>query len=218
MDDQSGRPLDKVRVVVWDKLKSRALSEGGTDSSGRFQIDPLPPAPSYVVALARQNYVEMAALVPPVPPDSSSTPLVLRLIRHGVITGRVLDGNSRPVRGARVYLFLPESSTSYGQPLRSVQTGSDGRYRLFGLSPGEYVIAAAGIADRGKPVLGILTSGDTVAVFGDEHEQDVRMPPNPGLEITGVVRRNVLRNEFPQCWTFRYAAPRCPGRFSTSES
>jgi protocatechuate 3,4-dioxygenase beta subunit len=193
VDDQSGRPLDKVRVVVWDKLKSRALSEGDTDSSGRFQVDQLPPAPSYVVGLARQNYLETAALVAPAGRDSGST-LVLRLIRHGVIAGRVLDGNDRPVRGARVYLFLPESSPSYGQPLRFAQTDNDGRYRLFGLPPGEYVIGAQGIADRGKPVRGILSTGDTVAVFGDEHEQDLRMPQSPLLEIGGVVRRNDLRN------------------------
>jgi hypothetical protein len=194
IDDQSGRPLDKVRVVVWDKLKSKALSESDTDSSGRFRIDQLPPAPSFVVALARQNYVEMSALVPPAGPDSASTPSVFRLIRHGVVTGRVFDSNSMPVRGASVYLLFPDPSTSYGQPLRSVQTDSDGRYRLFGLPPGEYVIGAAGIVDRGKRVLGILTSGDAIAVFGDEHEQDLWMPQSPVLDIAGVVRRDVPRN------------------------
>jgi hypothetical protein len=94
-----------------------------------------------------------------------------------------------------VNLLLPaESSTPYGQPLRSAQTDGDGRYRLFGLPPGDYEIGVAGIVDRGKSVRGILTSGGTVSVFGDEHEHDVRMPHNPLVDITGAVRRNVLRN------------------------
>jgi len=196
IDDQTGRPLDKVRVVVWDKLKSRVISEGSTGTSGQFQIDELPLDKSYLVTLTRQNYVETEALLPPAGQDPSRVPIFLRLIRHGVITGQVLDGNGSPVRNARVYLFLAESPVSYGQPLSSAQTDSDGRYRLFGLFPGKYVIGVAGIVDRGKRVFGILISSDSVSVFGDESERNIWMQQYQASDVTGVVHQKSSQNEF----------------------
>src|SRR4030095_1133175 len=63
VDDQSGRPVDKVRIAVWDKLKTRVLSETSTDALGRFAVDQLAPGQSYLVAMSRQNYMETVALL-----------------------------------------------------------------------------------------------------------------------------------------------------------
>jgi hypothetical protein len=73
--------------------------------------------------------------------------LAVRLVRCGVITGRVLDQQGQPVRGAMVYV-LPKPAD--GGPLRPVaipaqgsssQVDATGRYRLFYLPPGQYAVA-----------------------------------------------------------------------------
>jgi Carboxypeptidase regulatory-like domain len=68
---------------------------------------------------------------------------VIALPRGAVITGRVTDDNGEPMARVQVYTLFFPTATARGQRMGSgAQTDDLGQFRLFGLSPGDYVVAA----------------------------------------------------------------------------
>jgi protocatechuate 3,4-dioxygenase beta subunit len=67
----------------------------------------------------------------------------IALPRGGVITGRVSDENGDPLARVQVYtLFYPAGSSRPMRTGMAGQTDDLGQYRLFGLTPGDYVVVA----------------------------------------------------------------------------
>ncbi len=58
----------------------------------------------------------------------------------GVITGRVIDSDGRPLRDARVY--AKERNRPQRGTIRYVTTDPNGRFRLVNLRPGDYDVIA----------------------------------------------------------------------------
>ena len=67
----------------------------------------------------------------------------VRLMRGAVITGRVTDENGDPLARVQVFtvMYLP-GSTRGTRTGGSAQTDDLGQFRMFGLTPGEYVVVA----------------------------------------------------------------------------
>jgi hypothetical protein len=120
-----------------------------TKEDGRFEATDV-PAGVYHVAVSKPGYA--ASWMGPTSVDPLGIPLdieadehadlVLQLRRGGAITGRVVDEAGDPVSNATV---IAEGSGVDRSPARpfvgTVNTDSHGRYRLFGLGAGEYVIS-----------------------------------------------------------------------------
>jgi hypothetical protein len=68
------------------------------------------------------------------------------MIRGAVITGRVTDSNGRPVVGQHVAISLVDDQgqkhSLFGMNQLMYQTDDRGVYRVYGLSPGRYVVSA----------------------------------------------------------------------------
>jgi hypothetical protein len=123
-----------------------------TDEGGRFRFDGIPRGqfllrvekPAYVTSqygAKRPGRSGTAILVE----DSAITGLVVRLWRGGVLGGTLRDELGRPVVGVTVRALSLRGTAN--SPFRSltnngVATGTRGEYRIFGLEPGPYVIAA----------------------------------------------------------------------------
>ncbi|MBM4194275.1 MAG: carboxypeptidase regulatory-like domain-containing protein [Gemmatimonadetes bacterium] len=92
----------------------------------------------------------LAVLVPAVQANAQEPP------RRGAVDGIVTDSAMRPVAGALVSLV--------GFPVE-VTTGENGRFRLFGVPPAEYIVSVRRIGR--KPVSSVVsvTAGDTARVF-----------------------------------------------------
>ncbi|HXQ73507.1 MAG TPA: carboxypeptidase-like regulatory domain-containing protein, partial [Pyrinomonadaceae bacterium] len=120
-----------------------------TDADGIYRITNIPPG-SYVVTVAAPAYV---------PTNSSDRkPVVIgedenvgdvnfSLVRGGVITGKVTDSEGHPVVLHQVELYNPGEveRVQGGQlpyPSMTTQTDDRGVYRLFGVVPGRYSVAA----------------------------------------------------------------------------
>ena len=76
--------------------------------------------------------------------------VAITLVRGAVITGRVLDEQDNPVASAQVRVFqarpvgTERRFIELPSPLISSTTDDRGRYRIFGLPPGEYTVRAVG--------------------------------------------------------------------------
>ncbi|HEV8041751.1 MAG TPA: carboxypeptidase-like regulatory domain-containing protein [Bryobacteraceae bacterium] len=162
----AGDPIRKAIVIL------RAQDENGisytvdSDPNGRFMIDDVQPG-AYVVSADRQGFESDTDGAPGAPPPSlkvetgqSVTDVKIKLVPLGVITGRVVDDDGDPVRGAQVQAMTYAYQTGKRQ-LRSVEqiTANDkGEFRLFGLRPGTFYLRASGHSrSRGIPASGSFT-------------------------------------------------------------
>jgi hypothetical protein len=126
-----------------------------SDADGRFAFTNLEFG-EYILRAQREGYV---ALAPPggdpqaiavkviLDPSTLSADVNLNMFLPAVIRGRVLDFKGNPVAGVEVQAVDGRDSGNFVVTL-SV-TDDHGQYRLFGLPPGKYYIAAK-IA--GKPL------------------------------------------------------------------
>ena len=149
----TGRPVKHARVTVSaGGRQSRATT---TDDQGRFRLTEL-TAGSYTVTASRTGFVDAVygqrrPLQPGTPVQLADgqeiATIDLRLVRGGVITGRVLDEDGEPL--ARAIVTVQRYQYIRGErqlsPAGGDQSDDRGQYRVFGLPPGEsYASADAG--------------------------------------------------------------------------
>jgi hypothetical protein len=118
-----------------------------TDQDGFYRVSNLAPgsyslmaaAPAFVVSdTGKQKSVLVGE-------DENVEGINFALVRGGVITGRITDGDGRPVIEQQVNIYPAEM---YDQKVQrsiyavgSVQTDDRGVYRVFGLNAGRYKVA-----------------------------------------------------------------------------
>jgi protocatechuate 3,4-dioxygenase beta subunit len=159
----AGGPVRKATVILRAKDEAGASYTADSDANGRFVIYDVRPG-AYAVSADRQGFMWETDGAPGAPPpslkveaDNSVTDVKIRLAPLGVITGRVLDDDGDPVRGAPVEAM---AYTYQGgkKELRSIAQASandKGEFRLFGLDPGTFYLRASGHnRSRGIPMLG----------------------------------------------------------------
>lgn len=82
----------------------------------------------------------------------SVTGVKLELERGGVITGRLVDDEGRPVAGEAIHLYIEKPGEAGATTMTSIEgyreTDDRGIYRVFGLSPGRYAVGAGQRKDR----------------------------------------------------------------------
>ena len=124
-----------------------------SDDEGRFQLTNLPQG-EWRVTVSKGGYFtwqpgQRRPFDPPPPITLSRGQRVttnVPLSRGGVITGRVSDENGEPLSGLRVRVYRAKMVSGYRR-LEDVgaadQTDDTGAYRIFGLPPGDYYVAAS---------------------------------------------------------------------------
>ena len=164
---------------------------GSPDAGGRFEFLSL-PAGRYLLIVApgqlRGGYLSTAYGA--VSPSDAGRRIVLGtgekvetsigLIVGSAIEGRVVDGRGEPVTGAtvsaaRVVLGSLARTTASPSP-----TDDLGRYRIYGLEPGEYVVAAE-VSTVGAETGGVNADALVTTYHPDSLDglaaQKVRVPP-----------------------------------------
>ena len=119
-----------------------------TDQEGNYRITNV-PAGTYMVAPKAAAFVVSASN------NSRNETVVLSegetvegidfaLVRGGVITGKVTDAEGRPVVAQRVSLAMPDLRSNQRGPIYplGMETDDRGIYRMFGIPPGRYNVAA----------------------------------------------------------------------------
>lgn len=152
-----GLPLASATVLLIAKNPkpgaiNAAGNTAGTDIEGKFQIDNLERGAYNIIAFA-PGYVtaDLTAYDGSRPIYRVGDTATIRMVKGGVITGAVTNANGEPVVAAPVRAVRVRDLD--GRPVRETlqftssrprQTDDRGIYRLYGLEPGAYVIAAGG--------------------------------------------------------------------------
>jgi len=153
VDSTSGAPLHRARVEIHveghDDLRGMAPSDG----DGRFRLRAL-PAGQYRIAVSRRGYGTMAygagrpfgeGRVIQLGAGQHITDLTIGLPRLGVITGTVTGADGEPLAQAGVQALRRQFARGKlgWTPWRWAQTDDQGRFRLFGVVPGRYLVSAS---------------------------------------------------------------------------
>lgn len=203
LGSDTGQPLRRARVQL-ARLQGRGqplVSITGVD--GRFTFPAVPPG-TYRLLVDRNGYVRQEygqrnsqrGTPLTISPGQTIKDLEFRLIRGGVITGRVYDEEGEPVARAPVRIMR----LSYERGRRGlIPTGNDstndlGEYRIFDLPPGRYYLSATGRSGPGGRVFfgGTAEEGaeDVYApVFFPGTTDPARAQPvelGPGQHISGI--------------------------------
>jgi protocatechuate 3,4-dioxygenase beta subunit len=148
----TGEPLRKASVEMWQEGAVGQRHSAATDSMGRFEFRNLDPG-QYQLIVERNGYVRQE--YGETKPGGSGTSLTLaagqtvsnisiQLIPAAIITGHVLDEDGEPVARAQVLALRPvygSGQREFAQVGES-RTNDLGEYRIFGLAPGQYFLEA----------------------------------------------------------------------------
>lgn len=172
--DEPARPLRRVLVTL-SGAEIRGDRQVVSDDQGRFDFEGL-PAGRYTLMAEKPAYVTIhhGSVRPGYGPgapvalaDGQTARVVLRIPRGAVIAGIVRTPSAQPIAGAQAQLSRVVSIGGQlrAVPVPGVRTGAttdeQGRFRFYGLPPGDYVIRGSG---------GGSTAGDIQMTTADELE------------------------------------------------
>jgi hypothetical protein len=162
----SGDPVRKARVILRAHDEAALSHTSDSDANGRFVIQDVLPG-VYSISADRPGFMAEQDGAPGAPAPSlkleagqSVNDLKIKLVPLAVITGRVLDDEGDPVRGARVEALAYGYQTGKKQlnSLEQTSANDKGEFRLFGLHPGAVYIRASGFS-RGRFSPAMLATG-----------------------------------------------------------
>jgi len=140
-EDHSGSALVTAAVRIFSSGERSVAAELETDGVGRFAATGL-PAGEYRLELSKPNYVGTTLRLSL--PLREPGPVSIRLVRLGVIAGRVTNAEGKPVPGGRVVVMAQPAGNLPLQPTRMTAMVDDtGQYRLYGLPLGKYAVAVS---------------------------------------------------------------------------
>ncbi|HEY3580067.1 MAG TPA: carboxypeptidase-like regulatory domain-containing protein, partial [Pyrinomonadaceae bacterium] len=156
---------------------------------GKFSFDDLPSA-AYVVFAMAPGYIDEAMSTGDPndwPRHLIGTQLKIKLIKGGVITGKVTNAKGEPIVGVPVHAVPFNNPSPYlTEFLGGVETDDRGVYRIYGLIPGTYVVNAGGAGQFG---LAIANGFDLdVPTYYPSVTRDAAIPVvvRSGDETTGI--------------------------------
>ena len=151
LDDRYLRPLKRGYVAIKPNGAGRSLS-GETDEAGRFTIDNVEPG-EYTVEARRDGYLSAywgrrgGIRMPRIFTINSGQEmrdLTFRLEPWGALEGKIRFDDGEAAFGVPVILYRKQyyrGKLSYQQS-GSARTNDRGEYRIAGLQPGSYIVAA----------------------------------------------------------------------------
>jgi hypothetical protein len=125
-------------------------------------------------------------------PRTDSAELVMRLVKLTVIWGQVFDDRGHPLSGARITAMLKEGASFRKSQYKTI-VDQRGEYRLHGLPPGHYTVAALYNSTSGEGGSGMAfcpaNHTSTLAVGPDAGTVrcDFIIPSQPPHKIAGRV-------------------------------
>jgi large repetitive protein len=133
--DPSGKPAAGAIVTA-------GATAAATDAAGAFRLAGVAPGDPAVEAIWKGDFV--ARKSPVRVKKGETVDVSLQLARAASIAGTVIDEKSRrPISGVRLAATSPRFALRRAGPARAARTDAKGRFRIPGLAPGAYSVAAS---------------------------------------------------------------------------
>ena len=191
IDDRPARGVIVMLSPGEPVLNYKTISKATTDNDGYFQIRGL-PAGGYTIqafapALVSNNVWGRQSQIIHLSDGESVDGIDLSLKPGGVITGRVTDADGQPVIQENIRLItatMPRRQVYLPYSYMMFSTDDRGMYRIFGVPPGQYLVAAGG-DPNGPPV---PVNGNNPFYHPDTSDESKAtiIEVTPGSETSGV--------------------------------
>ena len=186
-----GRPVVNATLMAQAVNGPPTVRPAQVDSEGKFSFDELPSA-VYIIFAVAPGYIDEAMSTG----DPNDWPrhligaqLKIKMIKGGVITGKVTNSKGDPIVGVPVHavsLNNPSSSPTDFLGAGGAESDDRGIYRIYGLKPGPYVVNAGGPGQFG---LATANGFDLdVSTYYPSATRDTAIPVTvrSGDETTGI--------------------------------
>ena len=159
---EDGKPLKSARVSLLPLDESLPHSYAqSSDADGNFAFQAVTPG-RYRFVVRRPGYVAQSYRATSGNPANLSLAsgqhldkVLFRMVRAAAIVGKVVDDSDEPVSGVQVEALLKAKVQGTGMrggaqlvPIGMAASNDLGMYRIYGLAPGKYYVAAI---DSGLP-------------------------------------------------------------------
>jgi len=152
LNDRTGQPLPRAHVVLTPAEGGLRPFAADTDEKGAFAIRDIAPG-RYSLSTSRDGFLTTSVSwlggIPLqrtfwIPAKDAVAGLTVRLRPFAVLAGRISFENGDPAMNIRVEAYREyRNHLRHGYALAANAVTNDlGEYRLFGLQPGSYVVAA----------------------------------------------------------------------------
>ena len=149
---QTGEPLRKVNIDLWNVKVREQRYETITTTGGRFVVRDIEPG-QYHMSANKRGYGSTAygarsnnrsGTILSLDPGQHLGNFVLRMPPQAVIMGRALDDDGEPLPNVEIFLlrYAFEHGRRRLELHDSTATNDLGEYRMFGLSPGRCYLGA----------------------------------------------------------------------------
>jgi hypothetical protein len=137
LEDHTGAALALVEIRLLKPGQRAVVAELETDTEGRFR-SPDVAAGEYTLEFAKANYGSATLHA------AAGQSATVRLVRGGVIAGKVTDPKGQPIPGAKIFTMVKPTNSAVLRPMANVISADEGgQYRIYGLPPGQYGVAVS---------------------------------------------------------------------------
>jgi hypothetical protein len=188
-----GEPVANVTVRAYrasgGSFDARDRAKTTTDDEGRYRLTGLPSGQIVVsprtpaLVGSRGRGMHPGGVVVTLADGEALEDLEIPLVRGGVLTGKIVDQDGRPVIGLQVRAVLVEESLRSESTMG--RTDDRGIYRLFGLPAGRYLLEA-GLEGPALPGAGALAYLRTYYPGTTDEGQATRLDVSAGAELRSV--------------------------------
>jgi hypothetical protein len=140
VQDDNDAPVASAEIRIYRQGAAGLVADLETDSSGQFSIAKLAPG-DYRIEAAKSNHAGASLSI-----SHPSSAFTVRLVRYAAISGRVAAADNQPLGSASVRLLTRSAEgvlKRFRNPAGDAAPDSSGRYRLYGIPPGDYVLAVS---------------------------------------------------------------------------
>jgi hypothetical protein len=205
--NERGEPMPGATVFFRPLGAPTAGRSAAADAEGRFRIGGLEPSLYLVQGYAPSYVYQALELEPSLNYYRIGDNVRVEMTKGGVLTGTVSNATGEPIVGIRVRALRIRDPK--GQTVRMPQAGMTERatddrgiYRIYGLSPGTYLVSAGGGGggqsyslipyETDVPMYAPSSSRDAATEFnvrgGEETNADIRYRSDPGHTVSGTVK------------------------------
>ena len=186
-------PIPGASIIF--AFRGRSRVQAVTDQDGRYSFDELEPGP-YRLTVQKTGYVPLdPASVPTywVLAGQSLDVATVSLQKGGVVAGRILDSFGEPMVDISVRAVKPGAAIDrMGEASR---TNDLGEFRVFGLAPGEYIIAASPRPFGSDALSRTMVSSTFYPGTSDPSAAQV-LTIRAGQAVAGIEFRTVMASTF----------------------